>query len=92
MSFILVLRNSKTGTSCIWQGTQLRYVLDKANSYAARTSNQWTDAADTFLLENYPSQGPQPLVRPLMKIMGRSNVTPNAVIGRYHRLKRRGRV
>jgi hypothetical protein len=88
VSWVLVLRNTKTGKCRIWRAKAANGVMRKLRDYFNRENSCWTKKADTLLLEGYRKEGPTALVGPVSKLLRRT-VTKSAVVGRHDRLQRR---
>lgn len=87
--FILVIRNTKTGESRVWQSKRARDVVRRVTAYVIRRGRTWSQDADEFILKNY---GIMPTREIAGKLTGklRRKVTKNAVVGRYRDLKKKG--
>lgn len=90
--WVIVLRNTKTGKTFIWEtengATDLLYRAHKYFVSIVR-NNDWSREADDYIRERYPFVGAVPLVIPISKLLGR-RVSPNAIRGRYWRIKKIG--
>lgn len=86
-TWTLVLRNSKTGKTYIWNAKDLSDIMRRMNGYWREMRNSdWSREADNYLRANYGRFPNRELASVCTKLLSR-RVTINAVIGRYHRIK-----
>lgn len=87
-TWVLVLRNTKTGKTFIWEEDKVLRVIHRAYTYwRSLQSNDWSREADDYLLAEY-GKGRftrYQIAQTLSEILCRK-ITVNALIGRYHRI------
>lgn len=88
MSFVVVVRDTRTGVSRVWKGKEAPATLRRALKHVLKHRLGWSKKADDYILRWF-NQGPSSstIARNLSRMLSR-NVTKNMVIGRYHRLRR----
>ncbi len=91
--WILVLRNTKTGKSHIWQAKSFKGITRSFRLFLERKRAKdlglWTKEAESFLWERYKTTSTSALAVPLSKLLHRK-ISKNAVIGHYYKMKKRG--
>lgn len=88
--WILVLRNTETGKSHIWQSKKLFTVTRAFKTFLARNRAKnlglWTEEAEEYLWKHYRELPIEELVTTISRLLCRT-VTKSAVIGYHHRMK-----
>jgi hypothetical protein len=80
--YVLTLRNTKTGEYRFWRSRQLKTVMQTLKRHVHRRDRRWSSEEDAALMASYSADK-------AVEIGRRLGRTPNAVIGRYHRLKKK---
>jgi len=86
-TWTLVLRNSKTGKTYIWNADTLTQVIERMNRYwRVMQNHDWSREADNYLRANYGRFPNRELASVCTKLLNR-RITITAVIGRYYRIR-----
>jgi hypothetical protein len=81
MTYVVVIAKQGSGEPPkVYRGKTVTNVLNRIRHEYIRETIGWTGEMDRFVRDNYRALGPSAIARQL-------NLTKNAVIGRYHRIK-----